>query len=155
MTPVIVVLTAGGLALARRLAPVLGAAVHGLRARVPTADTTFDDTTATLQALYARGHPIVGICAAGILVRALAPALAGKHADPPVVAVAEDGSVAVPLLGGHHGASALAPWWPPISGTATAPSSATATTGGSSCLLASTGASARTRMPAAQMPTTG
>lgn len=108
MTPVIVVLTAGGLALARRLGPLLGAAVHGLRARVPAADATFDDTTATLQALYARGHPIVGICAAGILVRALAPVLAGKHDDPPVVAVAEDGAVAVPLIGGHHGANVLA-----------------------------------------------
>ncbi len=28
--------------------------------------------------------------------------------EPPVVALAEDGSVAVPLLGGHHGANALA-----------------------------------------------
>ncbi len=106
--PVLVALTAGGLALARRLAPLLGAPVHGLRTRAPAADATFDDTTAWLRALHARGHAIVGICAAGILVRALAPALAGKHEDPPVVAVAEDGSVAVPLLGGHHGANALA-----------------------------------------------
>jgi cobalt-precorrin 5A hydrolase/precorrin-3B C17-methyltransferase len=31
-----------------------------------------------------------------------------KRAEPPVIALAEDGSVAVPLLGGHHGANALA-----------------------------------------------
>ena len=31
-----------------------------------------------------------------------------KRAEPPVVALAEDGSAAVPLLGGHHGANALA-----------------------------------------------
>jgi cobalt-precorrin 5A hydrolase/precorrin-3B C17-methyltransferase len=108
MMPVIVVLTAGGLALARRIAPALGAPVHGLRARVPDADVTFDDTTAALRALHAGGHAIVGICAAGILVRALAPVLAGKRDDAPVVAVAEDGSVAVPLLSGHRGANTLA-----------------------------------------------
>ncbi|MFQ5958723.1 MAG: precorrin-3B C(17)-methyltransferase, partial [Alphaproteobacteria bacterium] len=34
--------------------------------------------------------------------------LADKHYEPPVVAVAADGSAAVPLLGGHHGANALA-----------------------------------------------
>jgi hypothetical protein len=36
------------------------------------------------------------------------PLLADKLTEPPVVAVAEDGSVAVPLLGGHRGANALA-----------------------------------------------
>jgi cobalt-precorrin 5A hydrolase/precorrin-3B C17-methyltransferase len=34
--------------------------------------------------------------------------LVAKRAEPAVVAVAEDGSVAVPLIGGHHGANALA-----------------------------------------------
>ncbi len=58
--------------------------------------------------LFAEGGAIVGVCAAGILIRALAPLVADKRAEPPVVALAEDGSVAVPLLGGHHGANALA-----------------------------------------------
>jgi len=58
--------------------------------------------------LFAAGTPIVGLCASGILIRALAPLLANKRAEPPVVAVAEDGSAAVPLLGGHRGANALA-----------------------------------------------
>jgi len=58
--------------------------------------------------LFAEGHAIVGICAAGILIRGLAPLLADKRAEPPVVALAEDGSVAVPLLGGHGGANRLA-----------------------------------------------
>ena len=39
-------------------------------------------------------RPIVGLCAGGILIRAVAPLLADKHDEPPVVAVAEDGSVA-------------------------------------------------------------
>ncbi len=55
-----------------------------------------------------RSRPIIGVCATGILIRMLAPFLISKESDPPVLAVAEDGSVVVPLLGGHHGANALA-----------------------------------------------
>lgn len=61
-----------------------------------------------LRNLFAAGTPIIGLCASGILIRALAPLLADKRGEPPVVAIAEDGSVAVPLLGGHRGAIALA-----------------------------------------------
>ncbi len=43
-----------------------------------------------------------------MLIRSLAPLLADKTREPPVLAVAEDGSAAVPLLGGHHGANELA-----------------------------------------------
>jgi cobalt-precorrin 5A hydrolase/precorrin-3B C17-methyltransferase len=38
----------------------------------------------------------------------LAPLIADKGDEPPVVALAEDGSVAVPLLGGHRGGNAIA-----------------------------------------------
>ena len=61
-----------------------------------------------IAALFAAGTPIVGLCASGILIRAVAPLLADKRGEPPVVAVAEDGSSVVPLLGGHRGANALA-----------------------------------------------
>ena len=102
-------LSTGGMALARRLQPLLPQSrVHGLAGRTEGADSLFQDTIAHLQALFAAGTPIVGICAAGILIRALAPLLADKRREPPVVAVAEDGSAAVPLLGGHHGANRLA-----------------------------------------------
>ncbi|HYN39505.1 MAG TPA: precorrin-3B C(17)-methyltransferase [Rhodospirillales bacterium] len=105
----LIALDAGGLALARRLQPRLPASiVHGLAGRTDGADRSFTGTMAHLRALFAAGTPIVGICAAGILVRAVAPLLADKEAEPPVVAVAGDGSVAVPLLGGHHGANRLA-----------------------------------------------
>jgi cobalt-precorrin 5A hydrolase / precorrin-3B C17-methyltransferase len=53
-------------------------------------------------------RPVVALCAAGIVIRKLASHLGRKAEDPPVIAVAENGSVAVPLLGGHHGANALA-----------------------------------------------
>jgi cobalt-precorrin 5A hydrolase / precorrin-3B C17-methyltransferase len=105
----IVALTQTGADLARRLAPHLpGAQTHGLAARASGLDRDFTDTIAHLRSLFARGEPIIGICAAGILVRALAPLLADKSSEPPVVAVAEDGSVAIPLLGGHRGANDLA-----------------------------------------------
>ena len=116
-----VAITADGSALARRIAAVLGGAgadtgagagadaeVHGLRGRAGDADVWFTDTRAHLRALFEDGRPIAGVCAAGILVRAVAPALADKRAEPPVVAVSEDGAFVVPLLGGHRGGVALA-----------------------------------------------
>ncbi|UCH72945.1 MAG: precorrin-3B C(17)-methyltransferase [Rhodospirillales bacterium] len=109
MSIAIVVLDRGGLALARRIQPTLaGATVHGLTGRADGADISFSETATHLRLLFAAGHPILGICAAGILIRALAPLLADKRSEPPVVALAEDGSAVVPLLGGHRGANALA-----------------------------------------------
>jgi cobalt-precorrin 5A hydrolase / precorrin-3B C17-methyltransferase len=105
----IVALTQTGADLARRLAPHLpGAQTHGLAARTSGVDQSFTDTIAHLRTLFGQGEPIIGICAAGILVRTLAPLLADKTSEPPVVALAEDGSVAIPLLGGHRGANDLA-----------------------------------------------
>ncbi|MDH5798759.1 MAG: precorrin-3B C(17)-methyltransferase, partial [Paracoccaceae bacterium] len=54
------------------------------------------------------GHAIIGVMAAGIVIRALASVLSDKTAEPPVLALAADGSSVVPLLGGHRGANALA-----------------------------------------------
>lgn len=106
-TPVILCLTSGGEALADRLAPELGAEVHGRTGRT-TAEITFDETMAHVASLFAGGRPIIGICAAGILIRAVAPLLADKHSEPAVLAISEDGASVVPLLGGHRGANALA-----------------------------------------------
>ena len=106
---VFLALTREGYALARRLASALpGAEVHGYAPRVGDADTVFSDLGAHLRDLFTQGHPIVGLCAAGILIRALAPALCHKAQEPSVVALAEDGGAAVPLLGGHRGGNALA-----------------------------------------------
>ena len=48
------------------------------------------------------------MCAAGILIRTIAPLLSDKRYEPPVLAVAEDGSAVVPLLGGLQGVNDLA-----------------------------------------------
>ena len=105
----IVALTQKGLATARRIgAGLTGARVHGYAPRVSGADVEFDDVGAELRRLFASDADIVGVCAAGILIRTLAPALADKRRESAVVAVAEDASAVVPLLGGHRGANALA-----------------------------------------------
>jgi cobalt-precorrin 5A hydrolase/precorrin-3B C17-methyltransferase len=107
--PVFLALTDPGLALARRLAPLLpGAEVHGLAGRAEPADRVFTDTLAHVRSLFAQGHAVIGLCATGILVRAVAPLLSDKTSEPPVLALAADGSAVVPLLGGHHGANRLA-----------------------------------------------
>ena len=105
----VIAITAGGGALARRIADALGdAEVHGLRGRAGDADVWFTETGRHLRDLFEAGRPVAGVCAAGILVRSVAPALADKRVEPPVVAVSDDGAFAVPLLGGHRGGVELA-----------------------------------------------
>ncbi|PJJ85376.1 cobalt-precorrin 5A hydrolase/precorrin-3B C17-methyltransferase [Brevirhabdus pacifica] len=98
---VLVAILPSALPLAERLAGELGARVD-LRGR------DFDDVATHLRALFLAGHAIVGIASSGILIRCLAPLLSDKRAEPPVLALSEDGSAVVPLLGGHRGANALA-----------------------------------------------
>ncbi|TDI55294.1 MAG: precorrin-3B C(17)-methyltransferase [Alphaproteobacteria bacterium] len=105
--PVIVVLTPGGMANARRAAQSVDGDIHA-RAGIGEADETFTQTGDHLRALFRQNRPIIGLCAAGILIRALAPLLANKRAEPPVLALTEDGASVVPLLGGHHGGNELA-----------------------------------------------
>ena len=108
VTPAVVCLSQSGLATARAAALALAASVHGLDGRVTGADVEFSDTMGHLRALFAAGVPIIGVCSAGILIRALSSALSDKWAEPAVLAVAEDASSIIPLLGGHHGANAIA-----------------------------------------------
>jgi len=51
---------------------------------------------------------IVALMSMGIVVRKIAPLLGDKWTDPAVVVISPDCRFAVPLLGGHHGANALA-----------------------------------------------
>ncbi|MDP6565072.1 MAG: precorrin-3B C(17)-methyltransferase [Alphaproteobacteria bacterium] len=106
--PAIVVLTAGALATAQRAAAAVDGEIHGLARRVDGAPVSFERVAPHLQQLFRDGRPIVGLCAAGVLIRALAADLSDKTNEPPVLAVAEDGSAVIPLLGGHHGGNRLA-----------------------------------------------
>ncbi|MEO1016817.1 MAG: precorrin-3B C(17)-methyltransferase [Pseudomonadota bacterium] len=61
-----------------------------------------------IRAAFREGRTVIGICAAGILIRALGSLTMDKHQEPPVIAVSADGRTIVPLLGGHRGANAIA-----------------------------------------------
>jgi len=107
--PAIVILGNGSLATARKIQQLYpGALIHGLAERVDGADRVYQEFGATLRQLYQQDTPIIALCAAGIVIRTLAPLLLEKGAEPPVLAVAEDGSAVVPLLGGLGGVNVLA-----------------------------------------------
>lgn len=109
MTPAIVILGQGSLTTARKLQQVYpGALIHGLATRVEGADRTYSEFGATLRQLYQQGTPLIALCAAGIVIRTLAPLLLEKGEEPAVLAVAEDGSAVVPLLGGLGGVNLMA-----------------------------------------------
>ncbi len=107
-SPAIVILGPSALATGRLIQALYPQAViHGLSGRVET-DRAYDDFGDTLRSLYRSDTPIIALCAAGIVIRSLAPLLANKGAEPPVLAVAEDGSAVVPLLGGLGGVNRMA-----------------------------------------------
>jgi cobalt-precorrin 5A hydrolase/precorrin-3B C17-methyltransferase len=108
LKPVVLALSRAGEATARRGATRLDADLHGREGRVALADAYFPNALEHARDLFAAGRPVIGVCAAGILIRAVAPQLADKRAEPPVLAVSDDGAVVVPLLGGHRGANKLA-----------------------------------------------
>ena len=105
----IVVLGQNSVTLAKQIkTALLNATIYGLAERTSNVDVSFTNFGETLRELFAKGTPIIGICAAGILIRTLAPIISDKRQEPPVLAVAEDGSAVVPLLGGLQGVNDLA-----------------------------------------------
>jgi cobalt-precorrin 5A hydrolase / precorrin-3B C17-methyltransferase len=105
--PAIFILGSSALELAMLLRQELRGEIHGPE-HLPNCDASYSRATSHLVHLFDEGRAIIGLCAAGILVRALGPHLKDKLKEPPVVSVAEDGSSIVPFLGGHHGANDLA-----------------------------------------------
>lgn len=89
--------------IARHVAQLLGSPVHFLgpgRGRA----------SEMVRMAYGARVPIVGVCAAGLMIRLIGPDIGEKVDEPPVLAVSADGRIAVPLLGSHRGANALARW---------------------------------------------
>ncbi|MBT8411545.1 MAG: bifunctional cobalt-precorrin 5A hydrolase/precorrin-3B C(17)-methyltransferase, partial [Octadecabacter sp.] len=107
-TPIVLALSKSGEPIAHAIAKALGCAVHGREGRVLQADAYFANALDHARDLFAAGTPIIGVCASGILIRGVAPLLADKTTEPPVISVSDDGAVVVPLLGGHRGANRLA-----------------------------------------------
>lgn len=101
LKPAIIIFTTASAGTASRIAAITGGRVHAC-------GPEGEGAQALLPRLFKDGVPIIGVCAAGILIRLLASVLGDKNAEPPVLAVSADGAHVVPLLGGHHGANALA-----------------------------------------------
>ena len=99
-TPVIFSFSGAGAETAARIAAIVGGEVVGC-------GPGGEDARMLLPETFGTGRTIIGVCAAGILIRLLAPHLTDKHGEPPVIAVSADGRSVVPLLGGHHGANRL------------------------------------------------
>ena len=105
----IVLLGNGSVATAQKIQTLYPhAQIFGLKNRVDITDIFYEDFGATVRELYQNDTAIIALCAAGIVIRTLAPLLAQKSAEPPVLAVAEDGSAVVPLLGGLGGVNTMA-----------------------------------------------
>ena len=96
------------LPVAKKIAALLDAELHGKSGRVSQADVFFTDAMEHLSKLFQEGVAIVGVCASGVLIRGVAKSVSDKKTEPALVAVAEDGSAVVPLLGGPHGANGMA-----------------------------------------------
>jgi cobalt-precorrin 5A hydrolase / precorrin-3B C17-methyltransferase len=107
MKPAIFILGQSALPIAQKIKTLLNAEIHG-PAEIAGVDVTFDKAVDAIGRSFIEGRYIIGVCATAILIRAVGKHLRDKHSEPPVVAVAEDGSMVVPLLGGHHGGNALA-----------------------------------------------
>lgn len=107
--PAILILGETSIPVARQVQMALPeAVVYGLINRTQSADFTYTNFGETVREFFQTGTPIIGICAAGILIRTLASLLTNKWQEPPVLAIAEDGSAVVPLLGGLQGVNDLA-----------------------------------------------
>lgn len=106
--PAVLAFNQAGVDVARKIAAAIDGETFGFAGRTDGLDQSFDDASAQTRDLFRAGRPIIGICAAGILIRLLAPLLQDKRAEPPVLAVSDDGEIVAPLLGGLTGGDALA-----------------------------------------------
>ena len=106
MGPAIFILGPSALPLAQTIKAKIGGKIHG-PAQVEGVDEIYDKAKAAIAYAFQNQQPVIGVCASAILIRAVAPYLRNKLTEAPVIAVAEDGSSVVPLLGGHHGANKL------------------------------------------------
>lgn len=102
-TPLVFSMGPKGDEIARHVAQLLASPVH-------MCGTGREDAAVLVSKAYAARTPIIGVCAAGVLIRLIGTDIGEKVSEPPVVAVSADGKMAVPLLGSHRGANALARW---------------------------------------------
>ena len=103
----IFILGPSALPMAQKIRAEIGGDIHGPEGLVGC-DKHYEQAVQGIARAWRMSHAVIGICASGILIRAIGPLLKSKMREPPLVAVAEDGSSIVPLIGGHVGANDLA-----------------------------------------------
>lgn len=108
MIPNIIILSDRAYEVASKIKQEIGGTIQGLEGRCSKSDSSFSDVRSHLQSCFKSGEPVVAVMASGAIIRLLANVLEDKYSEPPVLAIAEDSSSVVPLLGGHHGANELA-----------------------------------------------
>ena len=102
----IFILGASALPLAQKIKAEIGGDIHGPEGLVGCGKH-YEQAVQGIARAWRMSHAVIGICASGILIRAIGPLLKSKLREPPLISVAEDGSSIVPLIGGHHGANDL------------------------------------------------
>jgi len=104
----IIILSDTAYDVALKIRDCVGGVIEGLASRCTKADTLFEEVKPHIQMRFQGGDTIIVVMATGAIVRMIAPVISNKYSDPPVVAVAEDGSSTVPVIGGHHGSNDIA-----------------------------------------------
>ena len=103
----IFILGPSALPMAQKIKAEIGGDIHGPEGLVGC-DKHYEQAVQGIARAWRMSHAVIGICASGILIRAIGPLLKSKMREPPLISVAEDGSSVVPLIGGHMGANHLA-----------------------------------------------
>ncbi|MCC8365700.1 cobalt-precorrin 5A hydrolase [Xenorhabdus sp. PB61.4] len=97
-------LTAGGIALARRLQSYLAIDCFTSLELVESGFFTFDGSFSnTVRKVFTRYSALIMVGATGIAIRVIAPLLRDKMTDPAVIVLDEKGQFAISLLSGHMG----------------------------------------------------
>ena len=102
----IFILGPSALPLAQKIKAGIGGEINGPDG-LAGCDRHFENALHALAHTSRNSKAVIGIFAAGILIRAIGPKMPEKFRQPPLIAVAEDGSSIVPLIGGHSGANDL------------------------------------------------
>ena len=96
MRTAIISLTADGTRLAEKISSKVGGQLFAK-------GRNFDNLAALVADIFGRFDGLIFICAAGIVVRMIAPHIVSKLSDPAVVVVDERGQNVISLLSGHVG----------------------------------------------------
>ena len=103
MKTAVISLTKNGIAISEKIAAKMDCDRYAFEKYAAEGSAPFSSLSALTADIFRKYEGLVFICAVGIAVRAVAPHLKSKLADPAVVAVDERGKFAVSLLSGHVG----------------------------------------------------